>query len=99
MAPTTPESTARDTTLDTLIVPDAPEALIKDDHKKVPYWHESDWVKHADRRKDCGQSAPKLGFLTDKDGGPVTESRIRDFMSHAKQTWNANLERTLPPPS
>src|ERR1700761_1849686 len=77
----------RDGQFDTLLIPDAPENLEEDDCPDVPYWEESAWAKYVDQQKDRGQVVSKLGFLTDKDGRAVSESRIREMTSHAKQAW------------
>lgn len=42
---------------------------------------------------------PKHGFLTDDNGDPLTESRIKEFMSHAKRAWNELYRCRLDPTS
>lgn len=71
-----------------LVIPDAPEPLDEEDYPDVQYWHEQNWIKHIERQKDRGGVIPRLGFLTDRDGNPVAESRIKTFTSTAKQAWN-----------
>src|ERR1700761_2259496 len=77
----------RDGQFDTLLIPDAPENLEEDNCPDVPYWEESAWVKYVDQQKDHGQVVSKLGFLTDKNGHAVSESCIKEIMSHTKQAW------------
>jgi hypothetical protein len=84
---------------DSLDVPDPPQALDQEDYQYVHYWHEEDWVKHTERQRDRGQVPPRLGFLTDEEGGPVLESRIKTFMSTAKQAWNELYRLRLDPSS
>jgi hypothetical protein len=71
-----------------LVVPNAPDPLDEEDYPSVQYWHDENWIKHTERQKDCGQPIPRLGFLTDRDGNLVAESRIKIFTSVAKQAWN-----------
>jgi hypothetical protein len=82
-----------------LVVPDGPEPLDKEDHLEVQYWYDEDWINYAERQKDCGQVVPRLGFLTGDDGNPVTESRIKAFMSAAKLAWNELYRHRLDPVS
>jgi hypothetical protein len=82
-----------------ITIPDAQEALEEEDYPDVPYWQESDWTKHVERQKEHGRPFSKLGFLTGKDGSSITESRIKEFMSHAKQVWNELYHHRLDPPS
>jgi hypothetical protein len=97
--PMASETSARDGPVDTLFIPDAPAVLEEDNYPDVPYWHDSVWAQHIDRQKDRGKTVSKLGFLTDQDGCPVSESRIKGFMSHAKQTWNELYRHRLDPSS
>jgi hypothetical protein len=82
-----------------LVVPNAPEPLDEENYPDVQYWHEENWIKHTERQKDRGQSVPKLGFLTDRDGNLVAESRIKVFTSTAKQAWNELYRHRLDPSS
>lgn len=82
-----------------LVIPDAPESLDEEDYPDVPYWQESDWTTHCERQKDCGKTTSKLGFLTDDDGNPLPESRIKKFMSNAKLAWNELYRHRLDPSS
>ena len=84
---------------DILVFPDQPESqpLDEDNYPDIPYWHEESWVKHAEEQRERGQNPPKLGFLTDDCGEPVTESRIKMFMSTAKQAWNELYRLRLDP--
>ncbi|KAH8977622.1 hypothetical protein EDB92DRAFT_1822208 [Lactarius akahatsu] len=95
--PATPQNTARDAKPETLDIPGAPEMLEEDDHPDVPYWHESDWAKYGERQKDRGNSIHKLGFLTNKEGDAVVESRVKEFMSRAKLSWNELYRHRLDP--
>jgi hypothetical protein len=97
--PATIETASSSRKIESLVIPPAPEMLDEDDYSNVPYWHESDWSNHCERQRDRGRSVPKLGFLTDDDGSPVVESRIKDFMSHAKQAWNELYRHRLDPAS
>lgn len=97
MIPSISETTSRHGDPEALAVPDAPEALDKEDYPNVPYWRESDWTAHCERQKDQGKTMPKLGFLTSDDGSPLAESRIKRFMSHAKLTWNELYRHRLDP--
>ncbi|KAF8261938.1 hypothetical protein EI94DRAFT_1809604 [Lactarius quietus] len=91
--PMTSETGASNGSVNTLIISQADtlEALEQDDYPDVPYWHDSDWAQQSDRQKDCGKTVSKLGFLTDKGGRAVSESRIKEFMGHAKQVWNDSI--------
>ena len=71
-----------------LAVPDAPDSLDQEDYPHVPYWQEVDWIAHCERQKDLGRPTPKLGFLTDSDGSPLTDLRMKKLMSGAKRAWN-----------
>jgi hypothetical protein len=73
---------------ETLVIPNAPGPIDEDDHPNVKYWHEQDWVRHTEWQKDHGKPIPRLGFLSDEGGNPVTESQIKVFTSTAKQAWN-----------
>lgn len=84
---------------DSLDIPDSLQPLDKEGYPYVRHWHEEDWVKYTERQRDRGQVAPRLGFLTDEDGGPVPESRIKMFMSTAKQAWNELYRLRLDPRS
>ena len=98
--PTSSEPAARGGKLgEKIIIPAAPEALEQEDYPDIPYWQESDWTKHAERQRERGRPFSKLGFLTGKDGSPVTESRIKEFMFHAKQVWNELYRHRLDPSS
>ncbi|KAH9051260.1 hypothetical protein EDB87DRAFT_1695353 [Lactarius vividus] len=99
--PVTPQTITRDSDakLETLIIPNVPNILEEDDFPDVPFWCESDWANHSERQKDRGKPIHKLGFLTDKEGDPVAESRIKDFMSHAKLAWNELYRHCLDPVS
>jgi len=96
---TTSDAAPRDGKLDTLIIPDAPETLQEDDYPDVPYWRDSDWVGHSERQKDRGEPISKLGFLTDKFGSVIVDSRIKEFTLHAKQLWNELYRHRLDPSS
>jgi hypothetical protein len=87
---TPPVSSSSNTTSgqEGLTLPDAPEPLDQEDYPDVSFWWESDWTAHCERQKDHGKTPPKLGFLTDDKGAPITESRIKKFMSYAKVAWN-----------
>jgi hypothetical protein len=82
-----------------LVVPNAPEPLDEEDYPAVHYWHDRDWIKHTERQKDRRQGIQRLGFLTNEDGNPVTESRIKAFTSTAKQAWNELYRHRLDPAS
>jgi hypothetical protein len=82
-----------------LVIPNTPEPLDEDEYPDVPYWHDEDWVKHSERQKDCGEGAPRLGFLTDADGNVVSESRIKVFTTTVKQAWNELYRHRLDPSS
>ncbi|KAH9009162.1 hypothetical protein EDB85DRAFT_2163188 [Lactarius pseudohatsudake] len=97
--PATPQNIPRDAKPETLNIADALEMLEEDDYPDVPYWHESDWADYCERQKDRGKSIHKLGFLTNKDGDPVVESRVREFMTYAKRSWNELYRHRLDPPS
>ncbi|KAH8994126.1 hypothetical protein EDB86DRAFT_2926956 [Lactarius hatsudake] len=97
--PATPQNITRDAEPRTLEIADAPEMVEEDDYPDVPYWHESDWADYCERQKDRGNSVPKLGFLTNKDGDPIVESRVREFMTYAKQSWNELYRHHLDPAS
>jgi hypothetical protein len=84
---------------DSLIVPDQPRPLDEEDYLDVLYWREDSWVKHTEEQRERGRVPPRLGFLTDDDGNPVTESRIKTFMSTAKQAWNELYRLRLDPSS
>ena len=73
---------------ESLVVPNQPRPLNEEDYPDVLFWHEESWVKHTEEQRECGQNTSRLGFLTDDNGNPVTESRIKIFMSTAKQAWN-----------
>ena len=87
-APYMPDTAPDQDKPDSLEVPDSLPPLDQEDYPYVHHWHEEDWVKHTERQRDCGQVPPRLGFLTDEDGSPILESRIKAFMSIAKQAWN-----------
>ncbi|KAH9012849.1 hypothetical protein EDB83DRAFT_2436447 [Lactarius deliciosus] len=97
--PATPQNIARDAKPETLDIADAPEMLEEGDYPDVPYWHELNWADYCERQKDRGNSIHKLGFLTNKDGDPAVESRVREFMTYAKQSWNELYRHRLDPPS
>ncbi|KAH8976817.1 hypothetical protein EDB92DRAFT_1924245 [Lactarius akahatsu] len=97
--PTTPQNIPRDAKPETLDIADAPEMLEEGGYPDVPYWHESDWADYCERQKDRGKSIHKLGFLTNKDGDPVVESCVREFMTYAKQSWNELYRHRLDPAS
>ena len=84
---------------DSLDVPDPLQPLVQEDYPYIRYWREEDWVKCTERLRDHGQASSKLGFLTDEDGTPVPESRIKTFMSVAKQAWNELYRLRLDPRS
>ena len=84
---------------DSLDVPDLPQPLDQKDYPAVRHWHEEDWNIYADRQRNLGSTPPRLAFLTDEDGIPVPESRIRTFMSAAKQAWNELYRIRLDPSS
>ena len=73
---------------DSLVVPDQPRPLDEEDYPEVLYWCEESWVKHTEEERERGRNPPRLGFLTNDDGNPVTEAWIKTFMSTAKQAWN-----------
>jgi hypothetical protein len=83
------------------LVPDQPglQPLRKEDYPDVPYWREESWVKYTEEQRERGKVPSKLGFLTDDDGNPVLESRIKTFMSIAKQAWNELYRLRLDPSS
>jgi hypothetical protein len=97
--PTSSEPATRAIKLEALIVPDAPEALDEEDYLDVPYWRDSNWANHTERQKERGKPVSKLGFLTDEAGDLVSESRIKEFTSHAKQVWNELYRHRLDPSS
>lgn len=83
--------------LDTLEVLGVPKLLNRDDHPYVPYWTELQWIAHCNRQRDLGRIPSRLGFLTDGNGHPLSESMIRKFMSHAKNAWNELYRHRLDP--
>jgi hypothetical protein len=93
------EATCDRQNVETLDIPPAPEILDKADYPSVPYWGESAWTTHTERQRDRGQAVSKLAFLTDKDGNPAVESRIKEFTSHARQAWNELYRHRLEPKS
>src|SRR6267154_4821572 len=68
---------------DALIIPDAPKPLDEEDYPDVQYWHNRDWINHTKRRKDCGETVPRLGFVTERVGNLVSESLMKIFTSTA----------------
>lgn len=82
-----------------LVVPEAPEPLNEEDYPDVQFWHDENWIKYTERQKDLGELFPRLGFLTDRDGNLVTDSRIKAFTSTAKQAWNELYCHRLDPNS
>ena len=84
---------------DSLVVPDQPRPLDEEDYPDVLYWCEESWVKYIEEQRERGKSSPRLGFLTDNNGNPVTEARIKTFMSTAKQAWNELYRLRLDPSS
>lgn len=84
---------------DSLVVPNQPRPLDEEDYPEVLYWCEESWVKHTEEERERGRNPPRLGFLTDDDGNPVTEARIKMFMSTAKQAWNELYRLRLDPSS
>ena len=84
---------------DVLIIPNPPEPLDEEDYPDVQYWHNENWIKHIEQQKDHGESVPRLGFLTNRDGNLIAESRIKIFMSTAKQAWNELYCHRLDPSS
>lgn len=84
---------------DTLIIPDVPKPLDEDDYPNVLFWYEDDWIKHIEQQKDGGKVISRLGFLTDNDGNPMSESQIKIFKSTAKQVWNELYRHRLDPNS
>jgi len=81
------------------VTPDLLQPLEQKDYPHIRYWHEGDWIKYTNQERELGQTPPRLGFLTDEDGSPVPESRIRAFMSAAKQAWNELYRIQLDPSS
>jgi len=79
------------------VTPDLPQPLEQKDYPHIHYWCEGDWIKYTNQEHELGQTPPRLGFLTDEDGSPVPESRIRAFMSAAKQAWNELYHIRLDP--
>ena len=84
---------------DSLVVPNQLWPLDKEDYPEVLYWCKESWVKHTEEERECGRNPPKLGFLTDDDGNPVIEARIKTFISTAKQAWNELYRLWLDPSS
>ena len=84
---------------DGLHVPDPPQPLDQDDYPYIRYWHEDDWIKFTEQQRERGQVPSRLGFLTNEDSSPVLESRIKTFMSTAKQAWNELYRLRLDPSS
>ena len=82
-----------------LNISEAPEILDESDYPQVSYWYESNWMENNERQKDCRKSVSKLGFLTDQNGNPVTESRIKEFTSQARQLWTELYRHRLDPTS
>jgi hypothetical protein len=83
--------------VDTLVIPVAPDALDKDDYPDVPYWIESDWTSYCERQRDRAKPISRLGFLTDEDGNALSESRVKEITSYAKQSWNELYRHRLDP--
>jgi len=73
---------------DSLNLPDPLQPLDQEDYPYVWYWNKEDWVKYTEWQHDREQVPPRLRFLTDEEGSPVSESRIKTSMSTAKQAWN-----------
>jgi hypothetical protein len=94
-----PDTAPNEEKSDSLVVPDQLRPLDEDDYPEVLYWHEESWVKHTEEKRERGQNPSRLGFLTNDDGNPVTESRITAFMSAAKQAWNELYRLRLDPSS
>jgi hypothetical protein len=84
---------------DSLDVPDSVPPLDQGNYPYARYWHEDEWVKYTERQRDRGQVPQRLGFLTDEEGSPISESRIKVFMSTAKQAWNELYRLRLDPRS
>jgi hypothetical protein len=82
-----------------LVVPEASEPLDEEDYPDVRYWHDENWIKYTERQKDLKELFPRIGFLTDRDGNLVTDSRIKAFTSTAKQAWNELYHHRLDPNS
>lgn len=93
------EITSAGPNIDTLVIPPAPEILNEADYPDVPYWNESDWTNYSERQRDRGKPVSRLAFLTDEDGGLITESRIKEIVSYAKQAWNGLFCHRLDPSS
>ena len=93
-----PDTVPSQETSDSLNVPDLPQPLVRGDYPSVRYWREEDWIQYADQQRNHGQ-VPRLGFLTNEDGIPVPDSRIKTFMSAAKQAWNELYRIRLDPTS
>jgi hypothetical protein len=93
--------TARDQEKMDILVPEqpAPQSLHEEDYPDIPYWREQSWVKYFEEQRERGNTPSRLGFLTDDDGDPVTESRIKTFMTTAKQAWNELYRLRLDPKS
>jgi len=81
----------------TLIIPEAPEMLDESNYLGVSYWYETDWLGDSGQQRDGAKSISKLSFLTDKNGRPVTELRIKEFTMQAKQLWNELYHHRLDP--
>ena len=95
--PSMPNTSLNQETPESLIVPDRLQPLDEEDYPEVPYWREELWAKHIEEQRERRKNPSRLGFLTDDDGNPVMESRIKMFMVIAKQAWNELYHLRLDP--
>ena len=84
---------------DSLVVSNQSQPLDEEDYLEVLYWCEESWVKHTKEERECGRNPLRLRFLTDDNGNPVIEARIKMFMLTAKQAWNELYHLQLDPSS
>jgi len=82
---------------DSLDTPGPLLPLNRVDYLYVLFWRDEDWIKYTDDERNHGEVPSRLGFLTNEDGSPVPESRIKTFMSTVKQAWNELYRLRLDP--
>ena len=83
-----PNTTPNQEKSKSLVVPNQLRPLNENNYPDILHWHKDSWIKHIDEQREHGKSPSRLRFLTDNNGNPVTEARIKMFMSTIKQAWN-----------